>query len=214
MTEKRKKFLENIVKNRSFTFGTMDNTRIFILLNNLCNVLESGIEGDIVELGCYMGKTSILISQVLNFYKSSKKFYVYDSFEGLPENCEQDGETPSWAKKGSLNSTMENFIKLYKEYNLDLPIINKGFFSEIDDSLYPKKIVFAFLDGDLYTSTYDSLNKIYSKVVTNGTIQVDDYEHPQLPGVKKACDEYLKKNNIIDKFVNVGKRQGVLTKTC
>jgi O-methyltransferase len=201
----RHKLLQDLVKNRSYVFGTMDDNRVLIFLNNLCDVLESGIEGDIVELGCYMGKTSILISQILKIYKSDKKFYVFDSFEGLPERCEHDTtitkHVPDWAKKSSLSSSIDVFINLYKEYQLDLPIINKGFFSEIHDDLYPKKIAIALLDGDLYTSIYDSLEKVFFNVVPNGIIHVDDYEHPDLPGVKKACDDYLEKNNITDKFI-------------
>ena len=260
MTEGRNIFLSRIINNRNLVQGTMKDSRVLVLLNNLCDFLESDIDGDIVELGCFMGQTSILISQVLKYYNSNKKFYVYDSFEGLPErsyydyiprepklpklgSCKSKGKitknkhdnkkkgkakggaahhydifewpkVPEWAKKGSLSSSMDFFVNVYKEHNLELPIINKGFFSDIDDNLYPTKIAFAFLDGDLYTSIYDSLKKIYFKVVIHGIIQVDDYEHPKLPGVKKACDKYLEENKISDKFVNIGERQGLLIKTC
>ena len=90
MTDKRNVFIRKIIKKRRYVLGTMKDSRAFVLLNNLCDVLESGLDGDIVELGCFMGHTSILISQVLDFYKSKKKFFVYDSFEGLPERKSED----------------------------------------------------------------------------------------------------------------------------
>ena len=52
------------------------------------------IEGDFVELGCYKGDTSLLLSEILRNFntkfveksveKPVKKLWIYDSFEGLP----------------------------------------------------------------------------------------------------------------------------------
>lgn len=54
-------------------------------------VLAYGVDGDFVELGCNSGQSSVLISKIMQHYKSDKKLYVYDSFEGLPPLDSVDG---------------------------------------------------------------------------------------------------------------------------
>ena len=42
--------------------------------------------GDVVEFGCYVGTTSVFLARELEAWMSSKQLWLYDSFEGLPEN--------------------------------------------------------------------------------------------------------------------------------
>ena len=51
------------------------------------------------------------------------------------------------------------------------------------------------LDTDWYKSTKKELNTLYEKVSPGGVIIIDDYGH--CPGVKKAVDEYLLKNDLM-----------------
>jgi O-methyltransferase len=63
----------------------------------------------------------------------------------------------------------------------------------------PERISFAYLDGDFYDSILISLQYVYPKLTAGAICLIDDYCDPQinpkgwnrLPGVKKACDEYL-----------------------
>ncbi len=41
------------------------------------------VEGDLVEVGCNEGQSSVLIAKVMRSFNSDKKLHVYDSFEGL-----------------------------------------------------------------------------------------------------------------------------------
>jgi len=152
---------------------------IEIILENLKKSLS--IEGEVVELGCNIGTTSIHIQKALK--ETNKKLYVYDSFQGLPEPTNFDGII---YKKGDCNSTKKQFIENLKN---DLPIINEGLFSECE---YPNKICFAFFDGDFYSSIMDSFNMVYSKISKGGYILIHDYKFEKLPGVEKACNEFLK----------------------
>jgi len=157
------------------------------------NEVINNIEGDIVELGCNVGTTSIFIQRWLDITNSDKEFNVYDSWEGLPEVLpvdESQGSGPSF-KKGSCKTSKESFINNFKQRNLKLPKIHSGWFKEIPDEEYPNKIAFAFLDGDLYSSIMDSLNKIYHKMSKGGIIIIDDCGWNVLPGCKKAVDDFL-----------------------
>jgi O-methyltransferase len=158
-----------------------------IILANLQQIIDKNIPGDIVEFGCYVGTTSLFISRLLLANKSSKKFYVYDSFDGLPDKTKED-ESPLGIdfKRGELRSTKAEFVHNYRRAGLPLPIIKKGWFHEVEDSEIPAQIAFAFLDGDYYKSIRASLALVLPRMQKGGIIVVDDYENPALPGAKKA----------------------------
>lgn len=142
------------------------------------------IEGDVVELGCNVGTTSIFIQHDLQ--GSDKTFHVYDSFEGIPEPQEID-ETDF--VKGMAKTTREVFEGNFENEKLKMPEIHHGWFK---DAEYPEKISFAFFDGDMYSSIMDSFEKVYPRMSKGGIIVVHDYGWPRTKGVVKACDDFLK----------------------
>ena len=156
-------------------------------------MLDKNIEGDIVELGCNVGTTYLFIRKFLNEYKSEKKFHVYDSFEGLPEkDIKDDNNVVRQFSRGSCESKKENLIRNFKLANLELPQIHCGWFGKIRDEEYPRKIAFAFFDGDFYNSILDSFTKVYPQMVTDARITIHDYKWEVLPGVERACTDFLK----------------------
>lgn len=157
------------------------------ILDNLYSVKD--IPGDVVELACNIGTTALYIRRLLDMINSEKTYHVYDSFEGLPEPAEIDGDL---CKKGDMQRDKEEIINSFLVADLEIPVIHKGWFAEIPDNEYPEKICFAFFDGDFYSSILDSFCKVYHKMTPGGIILIHDYEGAQLPGVKKACDYFLK----------------------
>jgi len=193
--------------------GMQRYEQIINILENLQFVLEKNIDGCVVELGCNKGYTSVWIRRLLNYYQSNKQFHVYDSFEGLAELHEYDIPTKKnrfHFAKGHLKADVRSLVvKRFQQNNLEPPFTHKGFFKDISDDEFPEKICFAFYDGDLYESILDSFNKTFDKVVTNGRIVIDDVEWHVLPGVTKACNEFLadKKESMVIKH-----NQGIIIK--
>ena len=143
-----------------------------------------------VEFGCYVGTTSVFIADHLKL--SNKQFYVYDSFEGLPEKTRYDiSPAGEQFQPGELAATKRQFIKNFKQLNLPLPIIKKGWFSNLSPDDLPLKISFAFLDGDYYESILDPLKLIWPRLAPGAIIVVDDYANEALPGAAKAVNEWL-----------------------
>jgi len=170
--------------------GMMSACQIKHILKNLREVLEADIPGDVVELGCNFGTTSVFIRRMLDHYNSDKIFHVYDSWEGLPQKSEEDGNTGNF-RKGSCKVTISHFHFAFNHEKLKLPVIHSGWFSDIPAEEYPDNICFAFFDGDFYSSIIDSFTKVYPKLVKGARVLIDDYEHPKLPGCPKACQDYL-----------------------
>ena len=163
-----------------------------ILISLLQQVLAKNITGDVVELGCYRGDTSILFQHELQ--KTDKILWLYDSFAGLPEKTREDSSAAGdQFKTGELFVTKREVIEKFKRYNLPLPKIKKAFFEDLDPiSDLPNKICFAFLDGDLYISIRTSLSLIQDKMQPGSIVIIHDYNNPELPGSARAVDEWLK----------------------
>jgi len=172
----------------------MARHQMYGVLYHLEKVLKLNLEGDVVELGCNVGTTSINIRRLLDEYKSDKEFHVYDSWQGLPKKLLVDVNKNAKLqfKEGYCRTSKGIFEHVFKLKKLKKPIIHSGWFKEIPDKEYPDKICFAFLDGDFYSSIMDSLNKIYHKMVKGGIIIIDDCGMDALPGCKKAIQDFLK----------------------
>lgn len=163
----------------------------------ISQVLAYGVEGDLVELGCNQGQSSVLIQKVIDEHDAARQFHVYDSFEGLPTVRAEDGATPFVA--GQLKTMPELLLANFARYGLRPPILHKGWFDATLPSELPDKICFAYLDGDLYDSILISLRYVYPRLSRGAVCVIDDYADPsvwaaawnKLPGVKRACDEFF-----------------------
>ena len=185
------KISEQLIATTPLISTMVARSHVEFLIDQLEKVINLGVEGDILELGCNIGTTSIFIRKFLDLANSTKGFHVYDSFVGLPTKQKEDNLLLKRYQKGSCRAPRSRLIENFRKQNLVPPIIHQGWFSRIPDKEYPSKICFAFLDGDFYSSIMDSLNKIYDKLEPGAIVCVHDYKQAALPGVEKACSEFL-----------------------
>jgi O-methyltransferase len=167
---------------------------LLVVWDELEAVLQAGIEGDIVEFGCYVGTTSLFIRRLLDTYHQSDRrtFHVYDSFQGLPEKQQEDKNAAGIDfKAGKLFVSKKEFIHQFHSAALQVPLIHKGWFNELPENTVPRKIAFAFLDGDFYDSIISSLRLIWPHMRPGGKILVDDYKREALPGVTTALHDFF-----------------------
>ncbi len=175
-----------------------------VILSELCEIITRKVSGDIVEFGCYRGDTSLLIERVLEreFPDSLARLWIYDSFEGLPSRTTEDASVAGDSfREGELLVTKREVVERFKKAGLHVPRIRKNFFENLDpENDVPEKISFAFLDGDLYKSIKTSLELVTPKINHDGTILVHDYNNPQLPGVARAVDEWIRQQKTAPKL--------------
>ncbi|MDQ2973089.1 MAG: TylF/MycF family methyltransferase [bacterium] len=171
----------------------VDTKELSVVLRELRNTLDMTVTGDVVELGCYEGTTSLFLQrELVHRPKAAKSLWLYDSFEGLPEKSPEDS-SPAGLQfiKGELLAKKQNLVVNFKKAGLPLPRIKKAWFSELRNEDLPAKISFAFLDGDFYESIFDSLKLVWPKLSAGAVIIVDDYSNEALPGAAKAVNEWL-----------------------
>jgi hypothetical protein len=162
---------------------------------------SSGPVENFAECGCYTGHSSFAISKILQRHSFEKKFYIFDSFEGLSSATDNDllasdGETVREDLKSLLATDALKFVgdlDAYSKLMSEFPFVDikKGWipkrFSDVEDLQFS----FVHIDVDVYEPTRDSLNFFYSRLVKGGVIAVDDYSRPYWPGCDRAVQEFL-----------------------
>lgn len=135
----------------------------------------SHLEGEVVEIGSYLGRSSVLISQHVSKLHCIDTWHFYD----IPEMSET-----------SINNTIDNynnFLINIDKYNVKdrINIIPKK--SEDVLKTWKKNIKFIFIDG-CHDYKYIKKDIKWKKFVVNEGITVF-HDYPNWPGVKGAIDE-------------------------
>lgn len=163
------------------------------------------LDGAIVECGVAAGSN---FAQMIKASKDSginRKYYGFDSFQGIPYGVKEDIEQPGLGKIEGMDGRMissgitvhdkkgvvENLMK-WNVLNPDVHLI-EGWFQDTIPSNDIEKIAVLRLDADLYESTKICLEHLYSKVQKGGLVIIDDYE---LAGCKKAVTDFIKRKKI------------------
>ncbi len=180
------------MKNIRLVTDQVDQREAAIILRELELVIKAGVDGDVVELGCYEGGSAVAMQNVLAKHDYSKKLWLYDSFEGLPEKTTEDHSIRGAAfKAGELKASRARLLRNFVKTGLKQPEVKRAWFFELDETDLPEQIAFAFLDGDFYESVMDSLKLIWPKLAEGSVVIIDDYQNSALPGVKTAVDEWI-----------------------
>ena len=185
-------FLENIYKD--YKEFTMIPKQGYISNLKIVKDLVKPISGDIIECGVWRGGMSAGIAKILG---ANRTYYLFDSFEGLPDAKEIDGANAiDWQKNVNSLEYYENckaeitYAKSIMEKTGCRFDLIKGWFSETLPGFFPNKpIALLRLDADWYDSTMECLNYLYPKVLENGIIIIDDYY--SWDGCSKAVHDYL-----------------------
>ena len=159
------------------------------------NLLEQTllVDGDVAELGCYAGDSSLVFGKILK--NTKKALWLYDSFEGLPAKSPEDQSALGiHFCPGELKASKHAVMRKFQHANLPLPHIKKAWFEDLKASDLPELICFALLDGDYYASIKISLNLVTNRMNLGGKIVVHDYSNPALPGARRAVDEFALKH--------------------
>lgn len=162
-------------------------------------VLSEGVPGDMLEAGVWRGGACILLRAVLQAHcERDRTVWVADSFRGLPraepERFPADrGDAHS--EMAQLRVSLEEVRENFDNYGL-LDKQVKFLAGWFEDTLFTAPVdhlAILRLDGDMYSSTFHTLEALYGKVSSGGFIIIDDY---LLKGCQAAVDEFRERNHI------------------
>jgi len=167
-----------------------------------------GVSGCVVECGVWRGGMAAGIAAVLG---TGRRYYLCDSFEGLPAANNVDGEAAlSWQRDTASPNYYDNCSadEHYAREAMALAGIRsfelvKGWFNETLPSLeLADSIALLRLDGDWYESTTACLDALFNKVVTGGLIIIDDYY--QWDGCSRAVHDFLSRHSAVERIQDQG----------
>ncbi len=176
----------------------LDNEEKYTIYTSMKSV--SKLKGDIAEVGVYKGGSAKILCEL----KNSKRLFLFDTFQGLPNTTKNDKVKSGWLSDTSLKSV--------KEYlsNYDDVFYFEGYFPATTSSLTNEVFSLVHLDTDLYQSTLDSLNYFWPRMVEGGRIISHDYNAKDVGGVKQAFDEFFK--NSPEKIIEIADTQVLIIK--
>jgi O-methyltransferase len=172
--------------------GNMINTAFGYCSNNK-------IEGDYAEFGVFKGRTTIEAWRASHRHNlSNTKFWVFDSFEGLPEVKGEDENGPFVTGEFCFGrNEFENNLKKSK-FDFNRMEIVEGYFDKtLPQTKTDRKFSVVWIDCDLYESTVPVLEWLTDKLVDGAVICFDDwYSFNGRPdkGEQKATSEWLEAN--------------------
>ena len=141
--------------------------------------------------------------------------WVADSFEGLPALTEKDTiykddtsvDVATLNEGGPMRLELAVTLERVKENFAKFDLLDnqirflKGWFRETLPAAPIKKLSILRLDGDMYQSTMDALDALYSKVSRGGYVIVDDYN--RWPHSKQAVDDFRKAHGICEEIIKI-----------
>ena len=158
--------------------------RCYVLYTLLRQAIK--LKGDVWECGVYKGGTAAMMATILKEKCPSKRLYLFDTFEGMPQtDADRD-----WHKQGDFSDTSLEAVTSYIGHD-DLCVVRKGFIPDTFTGLESAQIAFAHIDVDIHKSIIDSLQFIWPRLSFGGFVVFDDYGFPTCPGARSAVDQFF-----------------------
>ena len=177
-----------------------------------------------LEIGVFHGVTARNVCELLSeIHNNDFKYIGLDLFEKNNENKSEI--IPNTNFSNPLKQIYFKYIKrqdpysieavkdLLKKFKENIHLI-KGNSNKILKNIDMSKIDYVFLDGGHeYKTIMNDLNSCIEVLTkNNGVILCDDYNLASAPGVEKAIDEFIKKNDFMceilcnDRFAKIQKK--------
>jgi hypothetical protein len=132
------------------------------------------VPGDFVELGVFRGHTTIFLAEYLEFAGWDRRWYLYDTFEGIPaDQMDADWEVRN---ERAYNAETYSFEEVRDRF-AGFPNIEviQGRVPEVLAEVSPKEIAFLHVDLNNATAEIQALDALFDRVSPGGVIVFDDY---------------------------------------
>jgi SAM-dependent methyltransferase len=156
-------------------------------------VLTAGVPGDFVECGVYKGGSAGVLGFALKeLPAASRRLWLFDSFEGLPEATGRDAPLDR-ELAGRYAGTERQVRRLLQRLRVprDRYAIVGGRFEDTLPASSVGRVALLHVDCDLYEPVRLSLETFYPRVSPGGYVVVNDYG--TFPGCRAATDELLQR---------------------
>jgi O-methyltransferase len=167
------------------------------------------IEGDFVECGVSTGIMSGTICRALKFGAIDRKFYLFDTYEGIPIDLANEKERP--------------LIPQYNKHYLDVydlakrnfsvfqnAILVKGRVPETLDQVSIEKVAYLSIDMNITFPERAALEFFWPKLAAGAVIVLDDIGFTGFEDQRTSASEFAKSKGVSILYLPTG--QGIIVK--
>lgn len=191
-------FLNDPLFNESYSLGKQTGAwpqiniqwRVYIC----CWAAEKvkSLNGDFVECGVFKGGISRAVINYIDFDKLDKKFYLLDTYEGIPLEYVSSEELKLIDPKKRNEQYIDTFEEVKKTFSpFKNVVLVKGKIPETLTAVQSDKIAYLSIDLNNYQPEIAAINYFWDKLVPGAVVILDDYCY---------SDKYVNQRKEWDKF--------------
>lgn len=149
------------------------------------------LEGDFVECGVHTGILSHSICKYINFSNLDKKFFLFDTFEGIPS--EKLSESEKANSEYFNNNVYFDCYDIVKKSFAAYPNVHlvKGLIPDSLSTAQIDKVAFISIDLNNAYAERKAIEYFWGKLVSGGIVVLDDYGCTTYKLQKETIDEFL-----------------------
>ena len=165
-------------------------------------------EGDFVECGVNRGGLSRTVMHYVNFETLAKRFWLLDTFEGLPAHLISEDERRLGILPGGYDRCYTEVVETFR--SVPGVRIIKGVVPNTLDQITAEKICYLSLDMNNTAPEIAAAEYFWDKLVGGGIIVLDDYGWTKQINQKRAFDAFAESRDV--KVLSLPTGQGLLIK--
>ena len=167
----------------------------------------SQLQGDFVETGVNKASFSSSVIEYTNFKNfKNRKFYLFDTFEGMVEDLISENEKAAY--KHNYTNTHNFVVNTFKDF--DNVVIVKGI---VPESLYAvniEKVAYLSIDMNCAQPERAALEYFWPKLVRGAIIVLDDYIFSGRKLQQESADEFARMKGV--RILSIPTGQGIIIK--
>jgi len=170
--------------------------------------MAKNLDGDFVECGVNRGGYSRGIIHYIDFEKTNKKFYLLDTFCGLPGKYILPEEKEMGRKPGGYKECYEIVKQTFKNFH-NVEII-RGAIPDILPLVKAERVAYLSLDMNSAIPEIAAAEYFWEKMVKGGIVLLDDYSYSGYLPQKNAFDKFAKSRKV--EILQLPTGQGIIIK--
>jgi O-methyltransferase len=156
-------------------------------------VRARNLEGDFVECGVYKGGLALTVMNYVRFKTLGKKFYLLDTFCGLPAKCITDEERKQGITESHYEDCYDTVVETFKGWNVE---IIRGTVPETLSHIKTQKVCYLSLDMNSAVPEIAAAEFLWDRLVSGAVVVLDDYGWSGRIVQKTADDEFASKRGV------------------
>jgi O-methyltransferase len=139
------------------------------------------LDGDFAEFGVNTGLLSSMVVKETDFDASGKKFFLFDTYEGIPTDMASESEAKGVQKMNKNmytgNSNNDNVLEFVQEVFAPHPGVEtvRGLLPKSIEQASFEKLSYVSIDLNIASAEIGVIEAIWDRIVPGGLIILDDY---------------------------------------